>query len=89
MRCARVCPYKRRGRWRPFSLPGFGHVVVTVLSSLLPYADFGGELVCRRGAGKVGARSASKPEASFPRLGWYAGRPVVVAAGQYSPGGAS
>lgn len=42
----------------------------------------------RRGAGKVRARSASKPEGVFSALGWYAGRPVVVAAGQYSPSGA-
>ena len=42
MRCARVSPYKRRGRWRPFSVSGFWHVVVNVLSSLLPYADLGG-----------------------------------------------
>ena len=88
MRCARVCPYKRRGRWRPFSVSGFRHVVVTVLSSLLPCADFGGELVRRRGTGKVGARSASTPEASFPRLGWYGGWSVIVATGRYSPGGA-
>ena len=36
----------------------------------------------------VRVKWASKPEASFPRLCWYAGRPVVVAAGQYSPSGA-
>jgi hypothetical protein len=35
MRCARVCPFKRDGRWRPFSSAGLGHAVVTVLSSLL------------------------------------------------------
>jgi hypothetical protein len=44
MRCARVGPYKRRGRWRPLSGSGFGHAVVTVLSSLLSYADFVEEL---------------------------------------------
>ena len=44
MRCARVCPYKRDGRGRPFSSAGWKHAIVTVLSSLLPCADFVGEL---------------------------------------------
>ena len=43
MSCARVGPYKSLGRGRPLSGAGCGHAVVTVLSSLLPYADFGGE----------------------------------------------
>jgi hypothetical protein len=35
MSCARVCPSKSVGRWRPFSGSGLRHAVVTVLSSLL------------------------------------------------------
>jgi len=65
MRCARVCPYKRDGRWKPFSSAGCGHAVVTVLSSLLPCADFVGELFSSSHFEKVGARSASTPKASF------------------------
>ncbi len=38
--------------------------------------------------GLMGARSASEPKASFPRLSWHGGWPVIVAAGQHRPGGA-
>ena len=68
MSFAGACSYKPNGRKRPLCLADFRHAVVTVLSSLL--------LLCRlrwvnfkpsSWCGKVGARSASKPQASFPR----------------------
>ncbi len=84
MRCARIGPYKSHGRLRPLSVPGCRHAVVTVLSSLLPCADLGGELIRCRSAGKWERRRRS-----FPRwLGWRGCRSIVVAARQNRPGDA-
>jgi hypothetical protein len=60
---------------------------VTVLSSLLPCADFVGEL-SSSWYGKVGVRSVSTPQGSFPHcLCWHSFWSVVVAAGEYRSGG--
>src|ERR1700759_5848421 len=68
MSCARACPSKLVGRSGPFVTAGCGHAVVTVLSSLLPLLQTSvGKFKPSWWCGKVGARSASKPKAPFPR----------------------
>ena len=52
---------------RPLSVPGCRHAVVTVLSSLLPYADFGGELESSSWPGKVGALQRFQAEGELFR----------------------
>ena len=68
---------------RPFSVPGCGHAVVTVLSSLLTLCRLRWENFSRRGAVKWGRVSASRRRRLSSAL--RGDRSVLVAAGEYGP----